>query len=69
MKVGKLPQIHGLRKIKAKGSSTPGKVKGQNCQATPLQKSFAKRAKSYKWQGYDEWCEQKNGFVVAGMAK
>lgn len=53
----------------SQGSQTPGRTKGANCQATPTQKSFAKRNRSYKWDGYSAWCLQKNGTKKGGKAK
>lgn len=47
---------------KGKGSQTPGKAKGANCQATPEDRYFAKRSRSYKDEkGYHDWCEKKRG--------
>lgn len=33
---------------RVKGSSTPGKLKGENCQASGLDKSMAKNPRSFK---------------------
>jgi hypothetical protein len=44
-----------------KASRTPGNTKGLNCQASPLDRIFATRNRSHKYQGYSEWCLRKTG--------
>lgn len=44
-----------------KGSHTPGKTKGPHCQATGPDRIYATRNRSYKYPGYDGWCERKRG--------
>lgn len=39
-------------------SQTPGKQKGINCQATVLDRFFAKTSRSYKHKGYAAWIEK-----------
>jgi len=41
---------------KRKGSQTPGKAKGESCQADMNKRFFAKNAHSYKDPGYGAWC-------------
>ena len=43
---------------KGRSSSTPGRSKGLNCQATPDERFFAKKSRSYKYPGYEEWCKK-----------
>lgn len=38
-----------------KGSRTPGRTKGESCQADAFKKVMAKRSRSYKTAGYSEW--------------
>lgn len=44
-----------------KGSHTPGKTKGANCQASSMDKWMAKHCRSYKHADYWRWCLRKNG--------
>lgn len=46
-----------LRK-KAKGSSTPGLLKGDNCRASFLERYFAKYSRAYKHPEYNAWVEK-----------
>lgn len=39
-------------------SRTPGKLKGESCQASPLDRTYAKRSRSYKMRGYLTWCRK-----------
>ena len=49
-------------KKKNKGSSTPGSTKNENtCQATGLDKFFAKYSRAHKHKGYQAWREKKRG--------
>lgn len=52
-------------------SQTPGKDKGPNCTATPDSRFFARRNRSYKHTGYNEWSERydgsKTGAQVGGV--
>lgn len=48
--IGRQPKGLGRR-----GSSTPGSVKGENCQADSKARTFCKRNRSYKYEGYDQW--------------
>lgn len=38
--------------------STPGKIKGERCKASPMDRIFAKRNRSYKYPGYDSWSKR-----------
>lgn len=49
--------VNRIRKEK-KGSKTPGSSKGETCQASPFDKSHAKRNRSYKWDSYEAWKER-----------
>lgn len=42
---------------KHKGSQTPGKTKGGTCQATAMDRYFAKSSRSYKHPDYGKWCK------------
>ena len=44
-----------------RASSTPGTSKSENCMASPLDKFFAKYARSVRYTGYQEWSEKKRG--------
>lgn len=46
---------------KKKGSQTAGKMKAENCQATPLARYMARRNRSYKHRGYSNWCVKHDG--------
>lgn len=50
-----------------KRSTTAGRTKSANCQATPLQRGMARHGRAYRWspQAYSEFCQQKDG----GMGK
>lgn len=41
-----------------KGSSTSGRSKGENCKASPKERTMAKRGRSYRWNGYETWCKK-----------
>ena len=45
------------RKMKKarQGSQTPGKTKGDSCQADGLDRIFANRSRARKMYGYQEW--------------
>lgn len=43
------------KKKQRNASRTPGKQKTLACQATQLERFFAKRSRSYKHAGYWEW--------------
>uniref|UniRef100_A0A6H1ZAT5 Uncharacterized protein n=1 Tax=viral metagenome TaxID=1070528 RepID=A0A6H1ZAT5_9ZZZZ len=38
-----------------RGSQTPGRTKVLSCHASPLERYFAKRNRSYKHIGYEDW--------------
>ena len=40
------------------GSSTPGSSKGENCQATPMERIYCGRNRSYKYPGYVDWLKK-----------
>jgi hypothetical protein len=44
-----------------KKSQTTGKMKAENCQATPIARHMAKRSRSYKHRGYSNWCVKHDG--------
>lgn len=52
-----------ILKKKGKGSQTPGKLKNQWCQASPLDRWFASHNRSYKDSGYSDWFNRKNGDI------
>lgn len=59
-------KIIGKKRI---GSQTPGRQKGEHCQADAFKKSMAKRSRSYKDPAYGKWCAQMdsmNGRAKAG---
>lgn len=43
---------------KARGSQTPGRQKGESCQASSLDRYMAKSSRSYKHKGYGVWLEK-----------
>ncbi len=45
---------------RGKGSETPGSTKGERCQASYLQRHFARKSRAYKTIGYVEWCLKMN---------
>jgi len=45
---------------KNKASRTPGKAKGERCQADAMDKFFCRRNRSYKHREYGAWCEKVN---------
>ena len=47
-----------IRRKMGKGSRTAGSTKGENCQATPAERTFAKRSRAYKMKGYDQWLKR-----------
>lgn len=51
------------KKNKKPSSSTPGIMKGDNCQATPLQKGMAKHNRAYRWDpvAYQSFRQTKTG--------
>lgn len=52
--------MYKAKKIKqiGKASRTPGRLKGETCKTTPLQRWMAKHGRSYKHKEYGEWCRQ-----------
>ena len=46
------------KKEKRKFQTTGRTKSGSNCKATPTQKFFAKRSRSYKHPGYYGWCRE-----------
>jgi len=58
---GGMPEIRTKKELKrTKGSSTPGKEKGDNCHATSLDKAMAKYPRSYRNDNkylYQKWSE------------
>lgn len=44
------------RNKKKKKSQTSGSQKGLSCQATSLERYMAKKNRSYKHDGYENWC-------------
>lgn len=50
-----------------KGSQTPGKSKGDTCKADAMKKFFARRSKSYKHEGYGNWCKMCDGMNAKKM--
>lgn len=59
------PTMGGWRrniyKKRGKMSQTPGSTKGDNCQATGLDRLMAKRNRSWKHPLYAAWCRKKRG--------
>jgi hypothetical protein len=57
------PDIKGWRKNKnaSRKSSTPGKLKGENCQASSLDRFYAKYSRAHKHPGYGDWLLRKKG--------
>ncbi len=53
-----------IRRKAQRGSQTPGRQKGLNCQATGPDRIMASRNRSYKYPGYEQWCKKKNGVNV-----
>ncbi len=51
-----------MRRKAGRGSTTPGKLKGTNCQASNIDRIMAGRNRSYKLPNYDHWCMRKTGF-------
>jgi len=52
------------RELKAKNrgkGQTSGRTKGPTCQATPLQRHFAKSSRAYKHKSYQSWVESTRG--------
>lgn len=49
-------------------SVTAGKDKGPSCQTDYLKSFFAKRGRSYKHRGYDQWCAKMDK-LQGGSAK
>lgn len=47
-----------VERKKRVGNQTPGRVKGLNCQATPMEKFMAKCSRSYKHREYGTWLEK-----------
>ncbi|MFH1209361.1 MAG: hypothetical protein V1663_01055 [archaeon] len=41
---------------KIRPSQTPGKMKGENCKSTILDRHMAKTSRSYKHPKYSAWC-------------
>ena len=54
-----------IERKRLRGSQTPGSQKTLACQATALERFFAKRSRSYKHQGYAEWV----GYMTIGSSK
>lgn len=50
-------------------SHTPGRIKGEHCQASPLDKYMAKRNRSYKHEDYSKWCEKSRKRVYGKQGK
>lgn len=48
-------------------SQTPGKDKGDNCQASHDSRFFARRSRSYKHRGYNEWSQRYDGTKTGGQ--
>jgi len=46
------------KKMRSGMCSTPGRTKGENCKASPMQKWLAKAARSYKHKRYAAMCEK-----------
>jgi hypothetical protein len=59
------------KKIRRKGkaSQTAGKAKGITCQADYLKKFFARRSRSYKVNGYSDWCKLCDSMNLGGVRK
>lgn len=51
------------KKHRGKPSHTPGKLKGENCKASPMDRFYAKRSRSYKSKGYATWCRKSEKLV------
>jgi hypothetical protein len=54
---------------RGKGSQTPGKTKGESCQADYRKRYYASKSRSYKDIKYGEWCramDSLNGMSRAG---
>ncbi len=49
------------RKSLGRRSSTPGRTKGSNCQASGLDRYMAKSGRSYKHPLYEAWTRRKTG--------
>ena len=47
-------------------SVTPGSQKGPSCQTDYLKSFFAKRNRSWKYQGYAEWCRKMDNLNSGG---
>lgn len=43
------------RGMKPHESSTPGKTKGDNCKASPMDRTFARKSRAYRMREYDNW--------------
>lgn len=52
---------------RGKGSQTPGRTKGESCQADYRKRYFATRSRSYKDVKYGEWCKQMDS--LNGMSR
>lgn len=44
-----------MRKVKKPSNETPGKTKGGNCVARPLDRVMARSSRSYKMRDYENW--------------